>query len=163
MAKQKPIEVVTPPNILKAKVGGKLPKLDQDAIARAEKALEGLSSEFGDWINDELSKLEAALETAKTDGLKDRAGEVLFRRAHDLKGLGSTYGYPFVSRLSGSLCKLIEEPDTRADATFSLIAAHVQAIKAAVRDGIKTDEHPVGKALAGELETRVAEALASAA
>lgn len=163
MTKQKPIEVVTPPNMLKAKVGGKLPKFDQDAIARAEKALENLSCEFGAWLDEEVDKLEQAYGYAKANGLAERAGELLFRRAHDLKGLGATYEHPFVTRLADSLCKLIEEPELRATASISLVAAHVQAIKASVRDGIKRDDHPVGKALAGELESRVAEALSNAA
>ena len=40
MARQKPIEVITPPNMLKTKVGGAMPALDQRAIAKAEAALE---------------------------------------------------------------------------------------------------------------------------
>ena len=43
MTKQKPIEIITPPNALKAKVGGAIPALDQKAIARAEAALERMS------------------------------------------------------------------------------------------------------------------------
>ena len=57
MPKQKPIEVITPPNVLKTKIGGALPALDQKAIARAEAALQKLSDQFGDWINEELAKL----------------------------------------------------------------------------------------------------------
>jgi len=42
---------------------------------------------------------------------------------------------------------------------MALVDAHIDAIRAAVRDDIKTDEHPVGRALSDELEARVAEAL----
>ena len=35
MAKEKPIEIINPPNMLKAKIGGPMPALDQNAIARA--------------------------------------------------------------------------------------------------------------------------------
>ncbi len=57
MARQKPIEVITPPNMLKAKIGGAMPALDQRAIARAEAALEKMSDQFADWINEELAHL----------------------------------------------------------------------------------------------------------
>ena len=41
-------------------------------------------------------------------------------------------------------------------APMVLIDAHIDGVKAAVRDGIKTDDHPVGKILVEELERRVA-------
>ena len=80
--------------------------------------------------------------------------ETLYMRAHDLKGLGATYEFPLVTRIAASLCKLIDNPDTRTTAPLYLVDAHIDAIKAAVRDGIKTDEHPVGKVLAEELEAK---------
>ena len=40
-----------------------------------------------------------------------------------------------------------------------LVDAHIDAIKAAVRDEIQTDDHPVGKILAEKLEARVAQHL----
>ena len=154
MSKQKPIEVITPPNTLKVKVG-KLPALDESAIARAEAALKGLSDQFGDWMRTELDHLETAFAQVKTDGLAGRAGELLFRRMHDIKGLGTTYEFPLVTRIANSGCKLLESPELRAAAPTSLAAAHVDALKAAVRDNIRDDSHPVGRVLAEELEKRV--------
>ena len=81
-------------------------------------------------------------------------------RAHDLKGLGATYQYPIVTRIAGSLCKLIDEK-VRMQAPLFLVDGHIDAIRAVVRDKIQTDEHPVGKMLATELETRTAEHLAN--
>jgi hypothetical protein len=42
-------------------------------------------------------------------------------------------------------------------ASMVLIDAHIDGIKAAIRDDIKTDDHPVGKILVSELERRVTE------
>ena len=42
-----------------------------------------------------------------------------------------------------------------------LVDAHIDAIKAAVRNGVQTDQHPMGKALAEELERQVKEWVAS--
>jgi hypothetical protein len=85
--------------------------------------------------------------------------ENLYLRAHDLKGLGTTYGYQLITRIAGSLCRLIDDKDKRAHAPLDLIDAHIDAIKAAVRDDIKTDEHPVGRTLVEELERRVKESV----
>ena len=60
MARKQPIELFMPPNMLKAKVGGGLGGLDMAAIKRAEEAMEGLKSEFSDWIALDVKKLMAA-------------------------------------------------------------------------------------------------------
>jgi hypothetical protein len=41
-----------------------------------------------------------------------------------------------------------------------LVDAHIDAIKAAVRDEIRTETHPVGKVLIAELESRVEQFIA---
>ena len=63
--------------------------------------------------------------------------------------------YPLVTRIAGSLCKLIDDPSKRATAPMSLVDAHIDAIKASVKGGIQTDTHPVGHALVTELEQQV--------
>ncbi len=147
-------QVIPAPNSLKMKVGGGRFTLDADAVARAEAALKSLSGQFSEWMQDELNKLDAARAAVKAQGMTPQTSEVLYMRAHDLKGLGATYEFPLVTRIAASLCKLIDNPDTRVNAPLFLVDAHIDAIKAAVRDGIKTDEHPVGKILAEELESK---------
>jgi hypothetical protein len=81
--------------------------------------------------------------------------ENLYLRAHDLKGLGTTYGYQLITRIAGSLCRMIDDKEKRAGAPLELVDAHIDAIKAAVRDDIKSDDHQVGRVLVEELERRV--------
>jgi len=152
-------EVIQVPNMLKLKVGGR-GGIDMAAIAKAEAALKSLSGNFAQWLNDEIVKLEAARQDVRAQGLTAVTVETLYLRAHDLKGLGATYEFPLITRLAGSLCKLIDDPATRLAAPMFLVDAHIDAIKACVRDDIKVDTHPVGKVLAAELEGRVAEYLA---
>jgi hypothetical protein len=59
-----------------------------------------------------------------------------------------------VGRISGSLCRLLDEPEKRPGAPLQLIDAHVDAIRACVRDEIRDENHPIGGALAAELEAR---------
>ncbi|MGH6957226.1 MAG: Hpt domain-containing protein [Caulobacteraceae bacterium] len=146
------------PNTLRLKVGGRLGAIDPAAIARAEAALKSLSGNFAEWLADEVAKLEAARQRVRAEGPTAEASENLYLRAHDLKGLGATYEYPLVTRIAGSLCKLIDDADKRANAPFFLIDAHIDAIKAAVKGGIQSDTDPVGRALVAELERRVKDA-----
>jgi len=152
-------EVIQVPNMLKLKVGGR-GGIDMAAIAKAEAALKSLSGNFAQWLNDEIVKLEAARQDVRAQGLTAETVETLYLRAHDLKGLGATYEFPLITRLAASLCKLIDEPETRLSAPMFLVDAHIDAIKACVRDDIKVDTHPVGKVLAAELEGRVTDYLA---
>ncbi|MGZ3297829.1 MAG: Hpt domain-containing protein [Asticcacaulis sp.] len=149
------VEIINVPNTLRAKVGGRLGALDAQAVAKAEAALAGLADQFEDWLLDEIKKLEAVQAQIKAEGLNPENSEQLFFRAHDLKGLGTTYGYPLITRLAGSLCKMTDDAEKRALAPRMLVEAHLDAIRACVRDKIKEDSHPMGKILSEELESRV--------
>lgn len=148
-------QVIRPPNTLRLKVGGGFGGIDANAIAKAEAALKAMSSQFGQWLQDEITKLDAAQAGIRAKGLNAETAEELYFRAHDLKGLGATYQYPLVTRLAGSLCKLLDEPGKRAEAPLMLLDAHIDAIRAVVRDEIQTDEHPTGRILAETLEAKV--------
>jgi hypothetical protein len=148
-------QMIQAPNALRLKVGGRLGAIDPAAIAKAEAALKSLSGNFAEWLAEEVSKLDAARQRIRADGLTPEAAENLYLRAHDLKGLGATYEYPLVTRIAGSLCKLIDDPAKRAEAPLFLVDAHIDAIKAAVKGGIQTDADPIGRALVTELEARV--------
>ncbi|NBW10292.1 MAG: Hpt domain-containing protein [Caulobacteraceae bacterium] len=151
-----PAQVIRPPNTLRLKVGGGFGGIDANAIAKAEEALKAMSAQFGQWLQDEINKLDAAQAAIRAEGLNAQTAEGLYFRAHDLKGLGTTYQYPLVTRLAGSLCKLLDDPTKRAVAPVRLLDAHIDAIKAVVRDQIQTDDHPTGRVLAETLEAEVA-------
>ncbi|MDV6333032.1 Hpt domain-containing protein [Asticcacaulis sp. 201] len=153
------VQIIQVPNTLRAKVGGRLGALDSEAIAKAEAALADLSSQFEDWLMDEIRKLEDVQARIKAEGLNPQNADQLFYRAHDLKGLGTTYGFPLITRISGSLCKMLDEEEKRAQAPWKLVEAHMDAIRAVVRGQIKTEDHPTGKILSETLEARVKEHL----
>ncbi|NWG53765.1 MAG: Hpt domain-containing protein [Hydrogenophilaceae bacterium] len=133
------------------------PVFDDDDVARAEAALRALGASFQDWIADEVAKVHAAREDAQRAGWSHEGLTALYEAAHDAKGLGATYDYPFVTRLAASLCRLIETPEGKAAACAApaLIHAHVDAMRAAVRDRVRTDEPPAARALIEALEARV--------
>jgi hypothetical protein len=149
--------MIPPSNNLKLKIGGRLGGIDPAALAKAEAALKGLSSNFDQWMQDELVKLDAARERVRAEGYNAETAEALYFRAHDLKGLGTTYGYPLVTRIAASLCRLTDDPATRLKAPLFLVDAHIDAIKASVRGNVREVDHPVATVLLGELERRVKE------
>ncbi len=152
MSQQNP---VTQPPSLRLKVGGRFGAIDPSAIAKAEAALKSLSGNFSQWLADEVLKLDAARQRVHDDGVTAETMETLYLRAHDLKGLGTTYEFPLITRIGASLCRLIDDKDKRLTVSMALVDAHIDGIKAAVRDNIKTDDHPVGRVLIEELERKV--------
>jgi len=151
-----PAQVIRPPNTLRMKVGGGF-GINAEAIAKAEEALKAMSAQFSQWLDDEIVKLDKAQADIREQGYTPATAEALYFRAHDLKGLGTTYEYPLVTRIAASLCKMLDDPNTRMAAPVLILDAHIDAIRAVVRDQIKTDEHPTGRVLAETLEAKVAE------
>ncbi|HYD73161.1 MAG TPA: Hpt domain-containing protein [Candidatus Binatia bacterium] len=142
--------------------GRRLPQLTQpvfseEALARADKTLEAMSGSFEKWLEADLSKLQAARLRAAEAGWTDNAIDAIWRASHDLKGMGGTYGYPLVTQLAASLCRLTETEAGKSAARVNtaLVDAHVDGLRAALRDRITSDAHPVGRALVQTLETKV--------
>ena len=155
MSEPKPGQMIQAPTALRLKVGGgRLGAIDPAAIAKAEAALKSLSGNFTQWLNDEIAKLENARAAVRDNGQTAETMESLYLRAHDLKGLGATYGFPLITKIAGLLCRQIDDKAKRLDVSLALIDAHIDAIKTAARDDIKTEDHPVGQALVQDLEGR---------
>ena len=88
LSQQNSGQMIQPTNALRLKVGGgRLGVIDPAAIAKAEAALKSLASNFAQWLNDEITKLDAARQQVRTQGVTAESMENLYLRAHDLKGL----------------------------------------------------------------------------
>jgi len=161
MAKEKPgalevktfadHHVITQPNPLR-KMLRRVPESDlDDPVARAEKALAGLSGEFKNWMAIEADRLSAAHAAILMDGFNDATREELFRAAHDIKGDAATFGYPSAGAAAESLCRIVEHAPELDKVPSDLIAHHINAIQAIVRERTKLDT----AAMAGELSRQL--------
>ena len=161
MAKEKPgalevksfadHHVITQPNPLR-KMLRRVPESDlDDPVARAEKALAGLSGEFKNWMAIEADRLSAAHAAILMEGFNDATREELFRAAHDIKGDAATFGYPSAGAAAESLCRIVEHAPELDKVPSDLIAHHINAIQAIVRERTKLDT----AAMAGELSRQL--------
>jgi HPt (histidine-containing phosphotransfer) domain-containing protein len=143
--------VITQPNPLR-KVLRRVPESDlDDPVARAEKALAGLSGEFKNWMAIEADRLSAAHATILRDGFTDSTREELFRAAHDIKGDAATFGYPSASAAAESLCRIIEHAPDLDAVPSNLIAHHINAIQAIVHGNTKLDTVSIANELSQQL------------
>lgn len=162
MADGDDVQFITPTNRLKMKVGsGDGPmKIDPEAIKRAEQALDALSDDFDGWLGENLEHLRAALSTLRAEGGDTEENrQSFYTAAHDLKGLGSTLGYPLVTRISGSLSRLVGGLNGSAIEHLPTIGSHVDALTAIVSQSIHGADDDLGAQLASELEDLVDKAL----
>jgi HPt (histidine-containing phosphotransfer) domain-containing protein len=143
--------VITQPNPLRKVLRRVAEKDLDDPVARAEKALAGLSGEFKNWMIVETDRLSAAHAAILKDGFTGAAREELFRSAHDIKGDAATFGYPSAAAAAESLCRIIEHAPDLDEVPSNLIAHHINAIQAIVRDRTKLDTVSMASELSRQL------------
>jgi HPt (histidine-containing phosphotransfer) domain-containing protein len=143
-------EVIVPPNRLKKAVAVAKPA-GFDPVAQAEQALEGLASEFAEWMDRECAKLDEARQRVKTEGFAEEARDTLFRCAHDIKGEAATFGFPLVAPSADSLCRLIEHTPDMTRIPLELVDQHVDAMRAIVRENSRTDIEEIARTLTRRL------------
>lgn len=145
------------PNHLKEKVGAAGMKgpltLPNDLLEQAEETLERQSADFADWADGYLKKLVGVVEAAGKD--------VMFRRqhmadinglAHELRGQGGTFGYPLITIFGKSLYECTMPGAREDDNNMELIKAHVQAMRAVIRDKVSGDGGELGRELLKSLK-----------
>jgi len=145
-------EVITPENKLRKTVSVKpLQPGEPHPVARAEKALADLSTEFSTWMNSECERLDRARQKIATDGFTAANKDAVFHAAHDIKGEAATFGYPLVALAADSLCRLIEHTPDVTRIPVKLVDQHVDAVRAIHREYSRSD----AKELAGTLTKRL--------
>ena len=128
-------EVITPENKLRHVVSNRpLAPGEEDPIARAEKALAELSTEFGAWMQQECERLDKARRAVADGGFNKANKDALFHAAHDIKGEADTFGYPAVAGPADSLCRLLEHTPDPTRIPMALVDQHVDAVRAIYRE-----------------------------
>ncbi|MCH8685484.1 Hpt domain-containing protein [Pedomonas mirosovicensis] len=131
--------------------------IDEKALEAAQRIFEEMSEDYPDWVNGQISSLYE-LHRRCVDSPEQRRGlfEQITRLAHDLKGQGGTFGYPLVTAFSTSLNRFSAIRQDINDNHVEIIKAHIDAMRAVIRDRIKGDGGEIGAALQRGLEQVIA-------
>ncbi len=142
---------IIPPSLdLQRRVGGPLKPLEEKQIDAVAAALKDLSSGMGDWIRADLERLTATRNAFLNNKQSPERIENLHRAAHDLKGLGQTYGFPIVSVIADTLCKAITRAVENGALPEDVVNAHVDALRAVVNLNLRDmDSSPAIELLRG--------------
>ncbi|KZD11988.1 Hpt domain-containing protein [Oceanibaculum pacificum] len=158
MAK-KDVEIIHPANKLKQYVND--PRaLNAAAIAKAEAAMEKFTAsiDLAAEAEPDLKEMQAAYQAMKAQPQDcTAAARRIFDLAHDLRGLGTNFNYPLITRICGSLCRFIDGMTKANDTQMEIVRAHVDAIRAVLHNQMKGEGHAIGTQIAEGLETLVRE------
>lgn len=135
-----------------------------DVLARAAAAVEGLAHDYATWALADVQKCREALELARPNTpIRREYVHQVFRIAHDIKGQGSSFGYPLVTKIAHSLCALTRDPDrTYLDHHLDLVKSHLDAVQLVLTKQIKGEGGEIGSKLADKLRVLVEEAIGKA-
>ena len=142
-------------------------------LARAEAAVADLAKSYVTWASADVEKCTEHLATARTaqpvanlpeGAVDDRmiAIQALYAVAHNIKGQGSSFGFPLMTRLGDSLCRLTRAKRPFPDADLNIVQAHLDAMRLVLAQNIRGDGGALGDKLAQRLEGMVTEILGPA-
>lgn len=137
-------------------------------LARAEAAVADLAKSYVTWASADVEKCTEHLSVARSvqpggnipeGAVDDRmiAIQALYTVAHNIKGQGSSFGFPLMTRLGDSLCRLTRAKRPFPDGDLNVIQAHLDAMRLVLAQNIRGDGGALGDKLAQRLEAMVVE------
>ncbi len=133
--------------------------LDLEAIARAEKHLANMSSEYVFWVENDLQKLRQAYDDARAaadEAARNEHIEALFQVAHDMRGQGTTFGYTFVTQICDILCRYLDRVKAEGQVDLLLVSPFIDALRAIINNRVAGESDAIGQAMVKGLQMAVA-------
>jgi hypothetical protein len=125
----------------------------KETLARAEEATTALRANYTEWARIDVNHTQTLLDGAKKgpEGRREQL-DLLYAAMHNIKGQGTSFGYPLVTRIGQSLCRLIAPGRAVDDAGLKIAQAHLDALKLVLDQKIAGKGGEVGDQLAARLE-----------
>ena len=148
------------PNALKDKVGGMGAggpgELPTDLLEEAEEQLERAALDFTEWARDYLAKLsDLCTEALMHPERRNKHFEEINLLAHELRGQGGTFGYPLITTFGKMLYEVTGKGCSENDAAVEIVKAHVDTMRAVLREKIAGDGGEIGRTLHESLQAAI--------
>tara|TARA_B100000315_G_scaffold216963_1_gene217233 strand:- start:191 stop:913 length:723 start_codon:yes stop_codon:yes gene_type:complete len=148
------------PNTLKDKAGGMGDsgpgELPTALLEQAEEQLERSSLDFTEWALGYLGQLSTLCDEAL--GRESNRGshfKEINLLAHELRGQGGTFGYPLISIFGKMLYECTMEGGPQKDNDIGIVKAHIDAMRAVLREKVAGDGGQIGQALLASLQEAI--------
>lgn len=129
-----------------------------EALERALAEMKKSQEDYPDWVKQTLNDLADDLKAAaeKDEVARQRNFKHIGALAHELKGQGGTFGYPLISVFGKSLNEFTEkEVGYITDNHLEIVKAHIDVMRAVIRDRISGDGGNIGRELIMVLERAI--------
>lgn len=149
-------EYITPPHTIRTKVSGGGP-LTSQMLKKAEDVVQQHAEKYIERAQEQVDALvEVVRQTQGATDDREQLFEKIFLQAHDIRGLGSTFGYTLVTNIAASLCNFVESADKDNDGVMEVLNAHVDALRGMIGNDVKGDGGPIGREILDGLMQAVA-------
>lgn len=149
-------EYITPPHTIRTKVSGGGP-LTSQMLKKAEEVVQQHAEKYIERAQDQVEALVEVVRDAESEtGDRTAIFEKIFLQAHDIRGLGSTFGYTLVTNIAASLCNFVESVEVYDDDVMEVLNAHVDALRGMIGNDVKGDGGPIGREILDGLMQAVA-------
>lgn len=140
------------PNRLKEKAGGLGAKgpgeMPTALLEQAEQKLERSKLDFTDWALSYLSQLSnLCAEALLKPGRRNDHFTKINLLAHELRGQGGTFGYPLITVIGKMLYDITGEGCREDDSAVEIVKAHIDTMRAVIRDKVAGDGGKLGQEL----------------
>ncbi|MCF8466623.1 MAG: Hpt domain-containing protein [Sneathiella sp.] len=145
-------EMHHPTEKLKGKVSNDGALSMEEIEKRVAQNMEKLTAEFLKGLSESIITVNGALTALGSREARPEDQDTIFRHAHDMKGMGGSFGYPIVGMIGTALSDLTDEKTKLAALNIPLIKAHMDVLRWIVDQKIKTEEDPRAAPLLAALE-----------
>jgi hypothetical protein len=147
------VEIFKPPHPIAGKVSVGGPNaITEDLLNRTEASLcANFGSQYLDWLKEDMHHLEREMRQLGTE----RAGEVLEAvrdRLHEMRGMGSTFQFELVTKISDQMYRLLTERDHLEHDRFAALRVHYDSLKMVFARKLKGDGGVAGQAIMDGLQ-----------
>ena len=114
---------------------GDLEKMAMDALA-------DLSQKFPAWASGDVQKIKEQLNEVSGMFGKERTAFLrtkVYPKVHDLKGQGSTFGYPLITDIGAHMCQLITSKEDFSTADLARLKNDAQMMETVLWKKLKGD------------------------
>lgn len=145
-------------NVLKEKLAGGAggPAISEEALEKANAAMEKMSEDYPDWVAAQVAELRALHgRMVDTPEARRKTLDAIRSLSQEIKGQGATFGYPLVSTFAVSLQECSGPGAPLTDGHVDVVKAHVDSIAAVIKDRVKGNGGQVGKELTEQLKAAI--------
>ena len=128
--------------------------INADTFKRAEEAVSKLSEQYRDWALSDIDTLRDCTDKISGDATRDEAVAKIRSIAHDMRGQGSTFGYPLITQVAQSISETLKL-SLDSGKLIAQMNAHIDTVEAIIENEATGDGGDMGRDILKSLEDRI--------